>query len=94
MKAMGKRERSYQWIGSLLNGRRISFTDSKTSWKLIYKISEKTCQTDYPLPFESVTVFICEQLSGDDVGQRAVMKVRTECVVDRNGIILSRLTSS
>lgn len=76
---MGERE-----TGDILHGRQISCTDSQTTWKLICKISEKTCQIHYPLLFESVTVFICEQVSLDkDVGQKAVVKVGTECVLSR-----------
>lgn len=78
---MGRRRREFEWIGRLLDGREVSFTDSKTTWELTYKISEKTCQIRYPLPFESVTVFVCEQVSGDHIGQKAIMKVRTEYVM-------------
>jgi hypothetical protein len=77
---MGRSHPEFRWIGNILNGRTISFTDTKTAWKLTYKISEKTCQIHYPRPFESVAVFVCEQVSGDDVGQKAIMKIRTECV--------------
>ena len=72
--------RYFQWTGDLHDCREISFTDSRTTSKLSDKISEKVCQVlYYPSPFESVAVFVCEQVSpGNDVGRKAIMKVRTE----------------
>ena len=67
---MGKRGSECQWIGDILNGRSISFTDSKTEWELEYKISEKTYQIRYPLPFEPVAVFIYKQTLSDDIGKK------------------------
>jgi hypothetical protein len=75
---MGRRGEDFQWIGGLLDGLEITFAESKTTWKLTRRISEKTCQIRYPLPFESVTVFACKQVSGSDVGRTAIMKIRTE----------------
>ena len=71
---------TFEWTGDCLNGREIYFEDSKATWKLISKVSEKTCQIDYSPPYESVTVFACEQVGGDNVGRKAIMKVRTEYV--------------
>lgn len=78
---MGRRLRDFGWTGDLLNGRLVSLTDSRTTWKLIYKISERTCQIHYPLPFGLVAVFICEQVAGNNLGWKAVMKVKTESVI-------------
>jgi hypothetical protein len=75
---MGKEDRDFQWTADFLDGKEFSFEDSGT-WRLIHKISEKTCQRCYPRPFESVTVFICEKVSGRaNIRQKAIMKVRTE----------------
>lgn len=76
---MGKRNKEFHWIANYLHGKEITFADSGR-WRLIHKISEKTCQQYYSYPFEAVTVFICEKLSGEDMGQRAIMKIRTEYV--------------
>jgi hypothetical protein len=74
---MGNSSDDFPWISDYFNHKEISFADSGT-WRLIHKISEKTCQLDYPPPFESITVFICKKACGDGVGQKAVMKIRTE----------------
>lgn len=77
---MGKRESEFQWIGDYLDSKKITLKDSGT-WKLIDKISEKTCQQWHTYPFESVTVYVCEKVSSEsDAGERAIMKIRTECV--------------
>lgn len=71
------RATQFQWIGDSLDGLRIEFPDMGT-WQLIYKYSEKTCRLYYPRPFESVAVFACEKMGGEDEGRRAIMKIRTE----------------
>jgi hypothetical protein len=72
-------------IAKFLDGKEIKFKDLGT-WRLIHKISGKICQENYSLPFEAVTVYICEKMAGKDAGQRAVMKIRTEYVrhIERN----------
>jgi hypothetical protein len=78
---MGKRDRDFQWTGDYFVGKKVSFAFANPgTWQLIHKISEKTCQIYHLDPFELVTVYVCEKVSGEGVGQRAIMKLRTEYV--------------
>jgi hypothetical protein len=49
------------------------------TWRLLHKISEKTCRDDYhPPQYEAVTVYACERVDGEDAGHQAIMKIRAE----------------
>jgi hypothetical protein len=49
------------------------------TWRLLHKISEKTCRDDYhPTPYEAMTVYACKRVDGEDAGYKAIMKIRAE----------------
>ncbi len=61
----------------MLDGYQIHFVKAGT-WRITEKLTEKTCQDPYLTPCESVAVFVCEKVTGSDVGKEAIVKIRLE----------------
>lgn len=70
----------FLWIGDYFDDHEIPFHDGLGTWHLIRKISEKTCQIWHPDPCESVAVYVCEKVGGENAGQKAIVKIRVEYV--------------
>ena len=72
-----------QIIGETLSGRLVTFEDA-TVWRLNEKLSEKPWEgaldDDQKVidPYEAHAVYECEQVTGDQPGKRAIIKVRIE----------------
>ena len=70
-------------IGNTLNGRLVNFDDG-TIWRLIEKLSEKpwegSVDDDQNVidPYEAHAVYECEQVTGNQPGKKAIIKVRIE----------------
>lgn len=70
-------------IEDTLNGRLVTFDDGMV-WRLVEKLSEKPWEggedDDGKIfdPYEAHAVYECEQVTGKQPGERAIMKVRIE----------------
>jgi hypothetical protein len=68
----------YLWTQDYYDGGTLDLGDLGR-WYILEKISEVTRWWHYP-PHESVAVYLCQKVTGGELGQKAILKIRSECV--------------